>query len=197
MSKFETFQKYSTICLITTLCGTLFLAHVNKQVKPPETVEVTEWIDSNYTAFIDRHPQRANIIAAIKLYTRSDKYAEKYTNLILEHSFREGLDPILVTQVIAKESSFRRNAHSFVGARGLMQVMPNWRMDLNGVMKWTRSKNNPVNLYDPAINIMYGTKILKHYLTKYEDEYVALAAYNGSKGSTRYADAVYKTIAFN
>ena len=95
---------------------------------------------------------------------------------------RAELPPALVLAVIEVESHFDRFAISRVGAQGLMQVMPFWKDEIG---------RPGDNLTDNATNLDYGCRILQFYLQR-EDGVLpkALAAYNGSSGSTTYSDKV-------
>lgn len=92
------------------------------------------------------------------------------------------LPPELVLSVIEVESTFDRYAVSRVGAQGLMQVMPFWKDEIG------RSDDN---LTHTPTNLRYGCHILRFYLDR-EDQNLnrALAAYNGSSGSSRYPNKV-------
>lgn len=94
------------------------------------------------------------------------------------------LPPELVLSVIEVESHFDRFAVSRAGAQGLMQVMPFWKDELG---------RRDDNLTDPETNLRYGCHILQFYLRREDgDLRKALAAYNGSSGSRRYSDKVYR-----
>lgn len=97
-----------------------------------------------------------------------------------QQASRVNLHPELVLAVIEIESHFDRYAVSRAGAQGLMQVMPFWKNELG------RPEDN---LTDTATNLRYGCHILRFYLDR-EDQHLsrALAAYNGSSGSERYAN---------
>ncbi|WP_286806397.1 MULTISPECIES: lytic transglycosylase domain-containing protein [unclassified Marinimicrobium] len=92
------------------------------------------------------------------------------------------LQPELVLAVIEVESHFNHYAVSPVGAQGIMQVMPFWKNEIG------RPEDNLINL---ETNLRYGCTILKHYLERSEGRLAeALARYNGSYGSYRYAAKV-------
>ncbi len=92
------------------------------------------------------------------------------------------LQPELVLAVIEVESHFNHYAVSPVGAQGIMQVMPFWKNEIG------RPEDN---LIDLDTNLRYGCTILKHYLERSDGRLAeALARYNGSYGSYRYAAKV-------
>lgn len=92
------------------------------------------------------------------------------------------LQPELVLAVIEVESHFNHYAVSPVGAQGIMQVMPFWKNEIG---------RPDDNLIDLDTNLRYGCTILKHYLERSDGRLAeALARYNGSYGSYRYAAKV-------
>ncbi|MCZ6618127.1 MAG: transglycosylase SLT domain-containing protein [Gammaproteobacteria bacterium] len=103
-------------------------------------------------------------------------------NLVYNEAHWQQLDPDLILAVIHVESGFDRFAISRVGAQGLMQVMPFWRLEIG----------RPQDiLTEMDTNIRYGTAILAHYLEAAEGDLVdALARYNGSRGRLNYPDRV-------
>lgn len=178
------------VALLVLLVASAGAEELTKQHES-QVVTVEEWLPNEMTSYVANYAYRDDLIDAVKLYCSNDTTAVKYVDLILENAWRTNLDPWLIASVIAKESSFRRKAKSSVGAYGLMQIMPQWNLD-NGEVEWTRIKHRAGrNLFDPEVNIRYGTLILKHYFEKYKTSKKALAAYNGSKGSQRYPNAVY------
>lgn len=81
----------------------------------------------------------------------------RYDALILEAARRRGLDPRLVKAVIAAESEFNPDARSFLGARGLMQLLPPTAEEM-GVPA--------AELADPARNVEAGTAYLEHLFAR-------------------------------
>ena len=88
----------------------------------------------------------------------------------------QGLDPTVVAALIRQESSFNPAATSAVGARGLMQVMP----DVGGTVARGLgfSRWDPVLLWQPDVSITIGTVHLTDLVRRYSDLTRILAAYN-------------------
>lgn len=96
--------------------------------------------------------------------------ARKVAWPLVQRSYEQGLDPATVVAVVLIESSGRPSATSFVGARGLMQIMP---LHLG---HWDCGPD----MYDIEANLCYGTNILAWNLRRFGgDERRALLAYNG------------------
>jgi len=103
-----------------------------------------------------------------------------YEELIFYYSEARDLDPCLVMGLIHAESSFRSQVVSPVGARGLMQIMPNtaeWLAERKGI------DFDADYLFDPAYNIRMGTYYLRLLLNMFEVRDTALAAYNAGMGN--------------
>ncbi|MBT9135504.1 MAG: Soluble lytic murein transglycosylase [Firmicutes bacterium] len=111
-------------------------------------------------------------------------YPYAYREIIEENARANGLDPLLVAAVIRVESSFRKNALSPKGARGLMQIMPatgHWVAEQIG-----RHDFNEEQLFEPAINVKLGTWYLRNLHDQFDGRLaVVLAAYNGGRGNVR------------
>lgn len=91
-----------------------------------------------------------------------EQYPLLYRDEIEKWAGEYGIDPALVASVIRNESSFRPEAESSIGARGLMQLMPK-------TSKWIAEKlqiddYSFESLYDPEINIHFGCWYI-HYLS--------------------------------
>lgn len=105
----------------------------------------------------------------------------KLANVIYEESDRYHYDPMFVLAIILTESSFKKGQKSYVGARGLMQVVPFVGKDLanRSGIEWNGSET----LYDVEKNIKLGTLHLFEQILEFGDINKALVAYN--MGETR------------
>jgi hypothetical protein len=100
----------------------------------------------------------------------SSATARKISWPLVEESYRNKLDPATVISIMLIESEGKPTARSFVGARGLMQVMPFW------AGRWRACGND---LYDIESNLCTGTNILAWYFRNFDGERKALLGYNG------------------
>ena len=91
--------------------------------------------------------------------------------LIDSISARHGVDATLVRSVIEVESNFNRRAVSPMGARGLMQLIPE-----------TGARFGVRDFFDPAQNIDGGVRYLRFLLEMFEGNLdLSLAAYNSGE----------------
>ena len=108
---------------------------------------------------------------------------------LLAEAREHGLDAGFVAALIRQESMFNPAATSPVGARGLMQVMP----DLGG--KLARSLDypvwDPVLLYQPDVSLQLGAFHLQELAGRYIQPVHVLAAYNaGARRVERWSQRV-------
>jgi soluble lytic murein transglycosylase-like protein len=73
------------------------------------------------------------------------------------------IEPALIIAVIHHESRFKPHAVSKANACGLMQVVPRW----TGSKKTKVPKLTCKELKNPDINIKYGTRTLKWWISSY------------------------------
>jgi soluble lytic murein transglycosylase len=99
-----------------------------------------------------------------------------------EAATRAALDPYLVAALVREESSFDPQARSRVGARGLMQLMPDTARQL------AKGRSHPTAddmLVDPAANLALGSAYLGALMKEFGDPRLAVAAYNAGPARVR------------
>ena len=120
--------------------------------------------------------------ARLERYIKDPKERLTLLRMVHQEATRAEVSPELVLSIIHIESLFNPYAVSYVGAQGLMQVMPFWKKEIGRVDD---------NLINSATNLRYGCTILKHYLKREKGNWVkALARYNGSVGRMKYPNKV-------
>ena len=107
------------------------------------------------------------------------RYPLEYRAIVVGHADNYGLDPALLAAVIYRESKFDAGARSSSGAVGLMQLLPSTAKGIALHTGGTRFRVE--DLYDPEINVRYGSFYLRRLLRKYGDVRLALAAYNAGQ----------------
>ena len=109
------------------------------------------------------------------------RYPLHYEQIVRGHARNYRLDPALLAAVIYQESRFRVDAKSSSGAIGLMQLRPDTARGI--AIRTGGSRFQTSDLYNPEINVRYGSWYLRHLLNKYDDEKLALAAYNAGQSN--------------
>ncbi len=110
-----------------------------------------------------------------------ERYPLMYRDLITAIASEYNLSPSLIASVIMNESSFRPGAESSVGARGLMQIMPD-------TAEWIAHKLHMDiyrldQLYEPDINIRFGCWYLNYLSTLFNgDPLCVVCAYHAGQG---------------
>ena len=138
-----------------------------EKTQPKELVKIYSIVKSN-------HPGIA------------DKEAWKISTAIFGESARRDLDPMLVLAVIKVESGFRNRVLSPMGARGIMQIMPETGKylseELFRVDGFDAQTFMPHHLDDPVLNIKLGVYYLDGLKRQFRNLNLALLAYNLGPG---------------
>ena len=110
-----------------------------------------------------------------------DHYPLLYRDYILQYAALYNLRPAYVAAIIRNESSFRAEAESSVGARGLMQLMPD-------TAEWIAHKLKIEGyaferMYDPESNIRFGCWYLNYLCSLFHGDPVSVTcAYHAGQG---------------
>jgi soluble lytic murein transglycosylase-like protein len=112
-----------------------------------------------------------------KRYRVSRDSLERFVRLAYAAGQSTRLDPLLILAVMAVESSFNPIAESVMGAKGLMQIIPEYHQD-----KLRAPQGGELNVLDPEINIVAGAKVLREYATRTGDDLAAALRLYGGVG---------------
>lgn len=175
---------------VPSIPGPLPIAPSSEEVQALE--ELAQWVrgDDRVTVFSPSGDALGDMADAMREGRRSFELFRSYTGEaahreyllglpygkhILDAAKRNGVDGMLLAAVVQVESGFHPNAVSPMGARGLMQVMPDTGM-MYGVS----------NLTDPRANVAAGAHYFSDLLDYFSgDLELALAAYNAGPGNVR------------
>lgn len=95
-----------------------------------------------------------------------------YGAIIFREARKNDLPPELVAAMVHTESDFRHGHISQRNAQGLMQIVPA-----------TAARRGLYDPSDPEKNIAAGTKYFRYLLDRFDDENIALAAYNAGEAN--------------
>lgn len=121
---------------------------------------------------------------------RRYRVADQAVSSFVATAYRAGnafrVDPLLILAVAAIESRYNPVAESFLGAKGLMQIIPRYHQDK------LREHGGDSALLDPEVNIQVGAQILREYLKRFGETQAALQMYGGAfdEPTSQYANKV-------
>ncbi len=129
----------------------------------------------------------------------SDAEAWRVSEVILEESAKRHLDPMMVLAVIQVESGFQPTAVSPMGARGIMQIMPETGKFLSESLGqeygFHPASFRPESLDDPLLNIRLGVYYLHDLTKQFKSLNLALLAYNAGPGEIQ--NRLEKNVTFS
>jgi soluble lytic murein transglycosylase len=105
------------------------------------------------------------------------RFPTPFRELVFSNANAHGIDPSLIFGVARRESAFRPNARSSVGALGLMQLMPGTARLESKLL----GRNRPTysEILDAENNILLGSSYLNRMLERFGgNQALATAAYN-------------------
>ena len=113
--------------------------------------------------------------------TKVARYPLLYTSEITAAAAGNNIPPAYIAAIIMAESSYDPEAVSSVGARGLMQLMPDTGSWIAGKFD---EECTPEDLFDPSVSIRYGSWYLGFLMDRYGgDMRCATAAYHAGQGT--------------
>jgi hypothetical protein len=186
-------KKFPFLCLFALLCSVPVLAQGNYRydnfdvrdgirietvkttavLQPSGDVKVADRLSAARPSPVLYTPPPAIRMAmngSLNGFTTGDARVDSF---IVASGMRNGVDPVLLYAQMHQESSFKRNAISHKGARGLMQLMPG-----------TAARFGVRNIFDPEQNIEGGARYMRFLLDHFKgDVALALAGYNAGEGA--------------
>ncbi len=123
-----------------------------------------------------------------KMADANDNSVWSLSRTVQTESRRHALDPLLILAIITVESGFQHTAAPEDGARGLMQIQPEFAKELADQRRSAYradkhfSDDDP-DLDNPIVNIKLGVFYLHSLQRSFQDLTLALTAYN--RGPTR------------
>lgn len=110
-----------------------------------------------------------------------DNHPLYYRDLIEHYAEENNLHPAFMAAIIMKESSFRTDAESSVGARGLMQLMPDTAEWIAGKLDMPYFTFDM--MYDAETNIRFGAWYLNYLSRQFRGDPATVAsAYHTGQG---------------
>jgi len=112
---------------------------------------------------------------ANKLNAMPDRFPIAFQKAVMQASKKTGLLPSSIWSIIRQESAFNQQAVSYVGAKGLMQLMPKTARHVARKLGMGKGR---LKLFSPTINIRLGSTYLATQKTRFGNLALASAAYN-------------------
>lgn len=122
---------------------------------------------------------------------------QQWCDLIELNSITYSVDSNLIAAVMLQESGGNQDAYSSSGAVGLMQIMPKDGIAANFMcINGPCFSNRPGmdELFNPELNIDYGTRMLTNLFEKYGNWRDALKSYGPMDVGYHYADIVLSIV---
>lgn len=107
-------------------------------------------------------------------------YPVMFSAQVLKHSAKQKIDPRFVMAIMKQESSFKANAKSPAGARGLIQLVFDTAIKYKDEARYPALK--PDDLYDPETNLAIGSIYIRELKNEFGGMYEVIAAsYNAGE----------------
>ena len=121
--------------------------------------------------------EKANVIAnrAVAEQKLVNNHPYQYRELIEREAAANNLHPAFVAAIVLNESSFNPKAESDVGARGLMQMMPDTAEWVHGKMG-LKDEYNFDQMYDAETNVHYACWYLAFLSERFHNDPILVSA---------------------
>ncbi len=111
-------------------------------------------------------------------------YPLPHRDIVFVNAQEFNIDPYLVFAIIRAESKYQNEAQSPVGARGLMQIMPETGQWIADQMKIDGFKED--DLHKPEVNIRFGCWYINYLNKEFKGKIpLELAAYNAGRANVK------------
>ena len=172
--------------LVVGACALLVAAAPPSAVAPDTPEEASCTLPGKLAIEAPSAAQQALIDHLSRRYLIASDATERMVAVAHQAGRDFGLDPLLVLAVISVESRFNPIAESGMGAKGLMQIIPEYHMDK------LRKVGGEEAVFDPDSNIRVGAQILREYVRRTGSLEAGLQFYNGALNDeqSRYARKV-------
>ena len=172
----------SEVVLGMMVFGSMTMTGLHAESTPPPSLDATVALPSAVSVVrVDARSGRLirSIVVNSPVGASSDSHTNPLVRAMVEETAKNlDVSPLLVDSVIQVESNYNPYAISPKGAQGLMQLMPA-----------TARRFGVKNSFDPQQNIEGGVRYLKFLQETFQDDRLAVAAYNaGEKAVTKYGN---------
>ena len=181
-----------------SLSDTKKLGWITRNNNPKLLKAINSFHRKNYKSLVynltyQKYFVRATHTTSDKLNESEDSILSPYDNLVKQYASQYGFDWKLITAQMYQESRFNPNAKSWVGAQGLLQVMPK-----------TGKEFGFTNLKEPKTGLHAGIKYMQWVQNRFDSElpvkdrmWFTLAAYNAGIGHVRDARRLARRMGWN
>lgn len=171
--------------VILLAAGTVWTLRQTKPkfVKPGEMLRLPPALITAARPGTERYPRPTDAKALEEIervthvllrHTKDTARARRIANAMVYEGGRKNISPsLLIGVLLTEDATLDPKARSFVGARGLMQIMP------FHAGEWKKDCGSGADLYDIDANICHGVAILASYMKKSPNIERALLRYNG------------------
>ena len=158
------------------------------RVAPAQHVELAgddsifDEISRKSAAQKDLERDRAISAFLAKRYRVSQDVTLDFVRIAFSAGQHMGLDPLLIIAVMAVESNLNPIAESVAGAKGLMQIIPQYHAEKFEAFGGEKA------VFEPRANIVVGSQILSEYIQSTGDVSLGLRIYGGGplEGDNQY-----------